>query len=125
MAGKARRVASRQAQLGRRRKRQQKEPSGIPSPEPAPTTADGEDSTVAGLQAPDAAAPVSVPSPAHAPAVPGPVAPRSTARPSAATFARVRGERPSAQTYIGTELRRILIMAGSVLAAIIVLGILL
>ncbi len=125
MAGKARRVASRQAQLGRRRKRQQKGAGGVSFPAPSPTTADGEQSAVADLQAPEPAAPVPAPTPAPAPAVPSPVAPRPEARTSEPSFSRVRGERPPAQDYIGAELRRILIMAGSVLAAIIVLGILL
>jgi hypothetical protein len=46
-------------------------------------------------------------------------------QPSSATFARVRGERPPAQNYIGAELKRILVMAGSVLVVIIVLGMIL
>jgi translation initiation factor IF-2 len=125
MAGKARRVASRQAQLGRRRKRQQKGPSGVPIAEPAPTNADGGQSTAADLQAPKPAAPVAEPTPAPAPVAPSPTAPRPVARTSPPAFARVRGERPPADKYIGAELKRILVMAGSVLAAIIVLGIIL
>ena len=125
MAGKARRVASRQAQLGRRRKRQQKGPSGVSLPEAGPTTADGEPSTGASLPAPDSAAPVPSPAPAPAPVVRSPAAPRSAMQPSSATFARVRGERPPAQNYIGAELKRILVMAGSVLVVIIVLGMIL
>ena len=123
MAGKARRGASRQAQLGRRRKRQQKGPGGASFTEPAPTQAHGDQPTVADLQAPEPEAPVAAPAPA--PAGPRTAAPHPAARTSAPTFARVRGERPPAQDYIGAELRRILVMAGSVLAAIIVLGIIL
>ena len=124
MPGKARRVASRQAQLGRRRKRQQKGPSGVSLPDAGSITADGEPSTDAGLQAPDAVDPVPSPSPAPAPApvVRSPALPRSAMHPSSSTFARVRGERPPAQAYIGAELKRILVMAGSVLVVILVLG---
>ena len=120
MAGKARRVASRQAQLGRRRKRQQKGPGGVSLPEAAPTNADGDQTTVAGLQAPEPAAPVPVPTPTPAPASPSPAV-----RIPSPTFAQVRGERPPAEKYIGAELKRILAIAGSVLATIIVLGIVL
>jgi hypothetical protein len=125
MAGKARRVASRQAQLGRRRKRQAKGPSGVPLAETALTTDADEPSTGAGLQAPESSVPVPSPTPAPAPVDPGPAPPRPAVRTSSETFARVRGERPPAQNYIGAELKRILVMAGSVLAVIIVLGIIL
>ena len=122
MAGKARRVASRQAQLGRRRKRQQKGPGGGSLPEAAPTNADGDQTTDAGLQAPEPAAAAPVPAPTLTPA---PASPSPAVRIPSPTFAQVRGERPPAEKYIGAELKRILAIAGSVLATIIVLGIVL
>ncbi len=129
MAGKDRRVAARQAQLGRRRKRQQKAPSGVSLPgpglAPAPTNADGETSTVAGLESPQSVAAAVAPTSAAAPVSPRSAPPRTSSRAASQPFARVRGERPPAQNYIKAELKRILIMGGSVLATIIVLGVIL
>lgn len=121
MPGKARRIASRQAQLSRRRKRQQRGPSGIPTPPPAGTEVDGRAVGATVPQAAEATEAVPVtgrPRPGSAPARPTPVSP--AARPI-----RARGERPSTYNYVGSELRRILILAGSVVAIIIVLAIVL
>lgn len=112
MPGKARRIASRQAQLNRRRKRQQRGPSGIPPPPPAGTDVDGR---TVGASVPQATGATEA----------FPVTGRSRPDPVAARPFRVRGERPSTYNYVGSELRRILIMAGSVVAIIIVLGIVL
>ncbi len=38
---------------------------------------------------------------------------------------RLRGERPAAYLYVGAELRRIILLTGVILAALVVLGILL
>lgn len=118
MPGKARRVASRQAQLNRRRKRQQRGPSGIPPAPPVGTDVDGR---AAGATVPQATGATEA-VPVTGRSRPGPVAPRPA--PAARPF-RARGERPSTYNYVGSELRRILIMAGSVVAIIIVLGIVL
>lgn len=110
MPGKARRIASRQAQLNRRRKRQQRGPSGIPPPPPVGAGVDGRSAGANVSQAtPDTEA--------------VPVTGRPRPGPVAARPLRARGERPTAYNYVGSELRRILIMAGSVVAIIIVLGI--
>lgn len=124
MPGKARRVASRQAQLSRRRRKQQR---GGPVPQPAAQAP----AIVDGAQAETVAEPPTAPG-AAAPS-PAPEA-RAAAAPAAAATAPVaparrpvasRGERAVAVNYVGPELRRILLLASVVLAAIIVLGILL
>lgn len=118
MPGKARRIASRQAQLNRKRKRQQRGPSGIPPPPPVGADVDGHAVGATAAQATGTTEAVQAtgrPRPSSAAAHPTPAA-----RPL-----RTRGERPSTYNYIGSELRRILIMAGSVVAIIIVLGIVL
>ena len=64
------------------------------------------------------------------PAVPASASMRPTpvvAEPGPATsprFARVRGERPDAYSYVRPEIRRILVMAGVVLVTLVVLSIL-
>ena len=115
MPGKARRVASRQAQLNRRRKRQQRGPSGIPPPPPAGTGVDGRAVGATVFQETGATGATEA----------VPVTGRSRPGLVAARPLRARGERPTTYNYIGSELRRILIMAGSVVAIIIVLGIVL
>ncbi|PKB64508.1 MAG: hypothetical protein BZY80_02855 [SAR202 cluster bacterium Io17-Chloro-G2] len=115
MAGKSRRVASRQTQLTRRKKRQQRGPSGIPVTEPQPVAvaaATGEDDSAGTL--PGA---VAQPAESMAAAVPAPSAPSPTRPPS-----RSRDERPSAYTYTGAELRRIVIMASTGFAVLIALA---
>ncbi len=124
MPGKARRVASRQAQLNRRRKKQQKGPSGVPSAMPAPAEVDGHTGGDIASQAEEPAA--FDPSGSRAPAVrPAAVAARPAMARPPHSGPRSRGERPATYNYIGAELRRILVRAGAVLAALIVLGILL
>jgi len=115
MPGKARRVASRQAQLNRR-KRQQRGPSGIPAVEATAATEDQQsaeetasqangvvNSSEATADAPDATAVARAPRPAG----PG----------------RLRREHVASANYIGAELRRILIMGSVILVVLIVLGI--
>ena len=124
MPGKSRRVASRQAQLSRRRKRAQKGPAdSIPSA-PMPIEVDGKQA-----ESPPAVVPETPPTtPPAVPARPSPMA----ARPAPVTAAartrrpsRTRGESPATYNFIGAELRRILLMASVVLVVIIVLGFLL
>ncbi len=134
MAGKGRRAASRQAQLNRKRKKTQKGPSGIPST--AQRVADSEDegpvAVLAGVEDAELAAPGAMEA-AGASAGVVPPAPRAS-RPSpvaqpprgeSAGQGRLRGERPAAYLYVGAELRRILILTGAILIALVVLGILL
>lgn len=110
MPGKSRRVASRQAQLSRQRRRQNRGPSGIPATPQgmAPQPSDGVDARVQGSVASARTVPRSSP----------PV-------PAGSGSARARAERPATYNYIGAEFRRILILSGIVLAALIVLAILL
>ena len=114
MPGKGRRVASRQAQLRQKRSKESRGPIGTPTADPIPpavgTQTDGP------APAPkQTAAPVPQSRPAVQPV------PASPSRPPA----RSRTDRPLAYSYIRTELRRILILSGIVIVALIVLGILL
>ena len=114
MPGKSRRVASRQAQLSRRRRRQSRGPSGIPTaPGGLPAAPQPNDGADARVRSSVAAAPTPLRSGTPAPARSGPA------------MARARAERPVVYNYIGAEFRRILILFGIVLAALIVLAILL
>ena len=126
MAGKAHRAAARQAQLNRRRKKAQRGPSGIPA-----VLADAQSDGAAGAAAVAANGDVAVAQPS------GPVrepvaAPRTTTAPRAVRSnaspqgtGRIRGERPAAYNYVGAELRRIGVLSVSVIAVLVVLGILL
>ncbi len=121
MAGKARRVASRQAQLSRKRKKQQKVVAGPLSTVRTPTEVDGKhaESSTARVVEPTSPPPISAAVPAMASAV------ASQPAPVAAVPRRARGERAATRNYIGAELRRILLLAATVLFIIVVLGILL
>lgn len=128
MPAKARRVASRQAQLGRRRKRQQREHSDLNLPLASPAevdgTQDGADHSAV-LEAPEANP---APAPVRArPERPSPVAARNAAVTGITDRfpSRARREAPAARNYAGAELRRILLLSTGVLAIIIVLGVVL
>ncbi|MCH8297807.1 MAG: hypothetical protein IH873_07050 [Chloroflexi bacterium] len=142
MAGKGRRTASRQAQLNRKRKRTQKGPSGIPSTarrvadsdaEEAVAVAAGvEDAELEAPEAPEAIGATGGPavSVGDVPATPRASRPSPVARTPRGEFAgqgqgRLRGERPAAYLYVGAEFRRIMVLTGAILAALIVLGIVL
>jgi hypothetical protein len=136
MAGKGRRTASRQAELNRRRKRGAKGPSGIPSaaqgvkeleaPETVAVSAGVADVE---LNGPESLAATEVPvgrvSPVHRAPRPSPVARTPRGEFAGQGQGRLRGERPAAYLYVGAELRRIIVLTGAILAALIVLGILL
>ena len=102
MPGKGRRMASRQAELGRRRRRQNRgagtavadPPESAPSP--AATLTAAQDS-------------------------PAPAAPQPRAAVSAAprSGSRTRFDRPTAYNYVKPEMRRIFIMSGVLLAGLI------
>ena len=118
MAGRARRVASRQGQLNRKRKRQQRGPSGIPVVTDVPVQEDEHPDSVATdtLQTP---APIPAASTAgQSPPVAARAAPES--RPSAGP--RLRRDQVSSANYVGAELRRILAMAGVILVVLFVLA---
>ena len=125
MAGKSRRVASRQGELSRRRKRAQRGPSGIPATpaRPQPQQNGGGAAALAveaaGSAAPAAVAQQSAPAPAVAerPVPQSAVQTRRQGRP--------RGERPAAYNYVGSELRRIGILSTVVVAALIAISIVL
>ena len=128
MAGKGRRAAARQGELSRRRKRNQRGPSGAPAaqhltpqdaaPGSALATAVAADSTVeeGEAQRPQSA---SAMSPSQAPRVAAQAAPQPRGQ------GRMRGERPAAYNYVGAELRRIVILSTAVLAALIVISVVL
>ena len=118
MPGKARRVAARQSQLNRRRKKQQRGPSGSPPMAPAQVQVDDRPSGEVAVQ------PEQTEAPAPASIRPSPVAAQQApANPLRA--ARGRGERPDAYSYVGPEVRRILAMAGVVVFALVILWVLL
>ena len=145
MAGKARRAAARQGQLNRKRKKSQRGPSGIPTAavvdneaaidNAAESAADSaaasgavadQENGVASVEA--VASPTPVPARANRPAT----APRTatagrSSRPDAVPQGpgRIRGERPAAYNYMGAELRRIGVLSVSVIAVLVVLGIVL
>lgn len=115
MAGKSRRVASRQGELSRRRKRTQRGPSGIPVAAAARPVAPagGAAATAEAMVAGGGGAPAPAASVAGQPA-----AAQSAAAPYRRP-GRARGERPAAYNYVGAEVRRIGILSGVVLAALI------
>jgi len=115
MPGKARRVASHQAQLNRK-KRQQRGPSGIPAVDATVATADPQ----ADEDTSSPAETTQVVATATRSAAPATGDTRA-ARPMGA--GRLRREQVSSANYVGAEVRRILIMASVVLAVIIILGI--
>ena len=128
MPGKARRVASRQAQLGRRKKRQQREHGDLDMPVAAPAEVDGTQDGInqsAVLEAPQA---MPAPAPVRTrPERPSPVAARNAAATGITDRlpSRARREAPASYNFVGAELRRILLLATVVLAVIIALGVVL
>lgn len=118
MAGKSKRVAARQGELSRRRKKGQRGPNGIPAtaPRPSPQASNGRGATLAMEAAGIVSGGTAVAEPIQptpAAAAPQPAAP--VRRPQA----RVRGERPAAYNYVGTELRRIGVLATVAVAALV------
>ena len=115
MAGKSRRVASRQSQLTRRKKRQQRGPSGTPAAERQPVGVGADTGADASAGTLPDALPQSQ-SAAVEPSVPAPAARTPIRSPS-----RSRDERPSAATYMGPELRRILVMGTTGFVVLVIL----
>ncbi|HIN36094.1 MAG TPA: hypothetical protein EYM77_00340 [Dehalococcoidia bacterium] len=129
MAGKARRAATRQGQL--KRKKNVKGPSGIPTgrrvsaPVAPDTTA-----APAGVEEADYDDSPEEIAAAEAAVSPQPARPSPAARTPRGEFAgqgqgRLRGERPAAYLYVGSEFRRILVLTSAMVAALVVLGIIL
>ncbi len=118
MPGKARRVAARQSQLNRKRRKQQRGPSGTPPVVAAQVQVDDPPSDEVAAQPEQ----TSVPARASMRATPAAAQPAPA---SPLRSGRVRGERPDAYNYVGPEIRRILAMAGVVVVALVILGVLL
>ena len=122
MAGKARRAASRQGELGRRRKRGQRGPSGIPvATQPSDQQAPGESGPALAMQGAGVVSGVTAVGPlddAMEPATQ--TAPQATTRTRGQ--GRLRGERPAAYNYVGSEMRRIAALTTVVLAAVVALS---
>ena len=136
MAGKGRRAASRQAELNRRRKRGSKGPSGIPANAQRVAYPEGQESLDASVGVEDVELDAPETQQANGvrvddvPAASRGSRPSPVARSPRGEFAgqgqgRLRGERPAAYLYVGAELRRILLLTGAILIALVVLGILL
>jgi hypothetical protein len=114
MPGKGRRVASRQAQLGRRRKRQSRGSSGASTAEPEvelspKSTADSAATEVKGS--------ATLPQDVRAQAAPRQVTASPPTRP-----ARARADLGLAYNHVMPELRRIGILSGILLVVLIVLA---
>ena len=118
MPGKARRVASRQSQLNQRRKKQNRGPRGIPA---AVGSRPNVNSGANGR--PDAQTPE--PSRAAQPVATAPRPERSPERPSPVnrqtqdSSRTPRREPTGATSYVGYEIKRILALAGAVVAVIV------
>ncbi len=121
MAGKARRAAARQGELSRRRKRGQRGPSGIPASLAQDQQDNGRPVAVSAGAAEDAETPANAVQQAQ-PAVATAARPSSRAATLPGGQGRLRGERPAAYNYVGSELRRIGVLATAVIAALIVLS---
>jgi hypothetical protein len=116
MPGKARRVAARQSQLNRRRRKQGRGPSGTPPLVAAQVQVDDRPSDDVAVQPIQTAAPA----PASIRATPAAAQHGPSSLPRSA---RVRGERPDAYSYVRSEIRRILAMASVVVVTLVVLGV--
>ena len=121
MAGKARRAASRQGELARRRKRGQRGPSGVPAngPQPAQQAVFNGGATLVVEAAGAMASSPAAQEPESVPVAAAPT-PQPVAQPRAP--GRQRGERPAAYNYVGAELRRIGVLSTVVVAALVALS---
>lgn len=118
MPGKGRRVASRQAELGKKRRRQTRGAASV--------TAEGSEAvavTQAVTTGETAVATEVRESPPVAARSQPPVRSRSNAPQANRTPTRARLDRPAAYNYVMPELRRILIMSGTLLGVLIGLSV--
>ncbi len=113
MPGKGRRVASRQAQVGRKRRRQIRGPSSVPGAGGGTALADQDEAAEGAAVVADVAS--------NAARVPQPAAPAAMSS-NAPIPARLRGDRPAATNYVKAEVVRILIMAGTLTAVLILIS---
>jgi hypothetical protein len=125
---KARRAASRQGQL--KRKKSIKGPSGIPSTQRMGTVPETDDSAAVPAGVDEADIDADALAAGEAAVAPQASRPASAARTPRGEFAgqgqgRLRGERPAAYLYVGAEFRRILVLSSAMVAALVVLGIVL
>ncbi len=112
MPGKGRRMASRQAELGRRRRRQHRGGNAAVAERPRASAPNETDAVTAVAEETAAATPAASTRPAQQ--VREPVeGSRSRSGP------RSRFDRPAAYNYVMPEMRRILIMGGVLLAGLI------
>ena len=113
MPAKGRRIASRQAQLGRRRRQSRKiEESGavtIAAPSDIPQE----------TAAPANGAAAAIPAATTAANTPAGTAPATTPARAPRRSGQTRTDRAAAYTHLGSELRRILILAGILLAVLL------
>ena len=120
MAGKSRRIASRQSQL--KRKKTTKGPSGIPNGRRVPAPVDDEPVVVpARVEEHEAMEAAAAPRQPHT----SPVARTPRGEFAGQGQGRLSGERPAAYLFVGAEFRRIVVLASAMIAALIVLGIVL
>ena len=118
MPGKGRRVASRQAELGKKRRRQSRGAGSVTAENSeavaiTPVVTPGETAVATELRE----------SPPIAFRSQSPVQSRSNALQANRTPTRARLDRPAAYNYVMPELRRILIMSGTLLGVLIGLSI--
>ena len=113
MPGKGRRVASRQAQVGRKRRRQIRGPSGVPEAGSGTAIAEQDETAEGAAVVAEMASPVA--------RVRQPAPPAATSS-NAPIPARLRGDRPAATNYVKAEVVRILIMAGTLTAVLILIS---
>jgi hypothetical protein len=114
MPDKGRRVASRQAQLGRRKRRQNRSPGGAPSDGTAIAIAENQQAERVATQERERITPAQDTRPV-APSRPVPTSLRRSPT-------RVRAERSMAYNYVGSELRRIVIIYGGLIVILVVLA---
>jgi hypothetical protein len=115
MPDKGRRIASRQAQIGRRKRRQNRSPGSAPSDGATTAVAENQGDSRIAVQDRDSATPPSQDTKAAAPPRPAAASPRQGP-------ARARADRPMAYNYVGPELRRILILSGILIVILVVLA---
>jgi len=114
MPDKGRRVASRQAQLGRRRRRQNRGPGGAPPVELAPEESNRRAFQPVATRVPEADG--------ASPSAGPPASTRAVSVAAQSRSARTRTERPTAYNFVAPELRRILVLSGVLTAVLVVLA---
>ena len=114
MPAKGRRIASRQAQVGRKRRRQVRGPSAVPGTGAGTAIAEPGDAAEGATVVAEVASATATARPTAAPAA----APINAPNP-----ARLRGERPAATNYVKAEVIRISIMAGTLTAVLILISV--